>query len=108
MPRTIRKRQLRNKKSRKQRGGLDQNQINQIKSIQTTINENINKLVELLGNNVLDESVNLPIKTKPIAESQQENNNSVAIDNNTDATTNKTTDATPNKITDNTNDNNSI
>lgn len=103
MPRTIRKRQLRNKKSRKQRGGLDQDQINKIKSIQTTINENINKLVELLGNNVLDESVNLPIKTKPIAESEQTNSNLVAIDN-VVIDNNATTD----KNTDNTNDNNSI
>lgn len=103
MPRTIRKRQLRNKKSRKQRGGggVNEEQIAQIKSIQTTINENINKLVELLGNNVLDESVNLPIKTKPIAESEHANPNLVAIDN-------VVVDnyATTNKNTDNTNDNN--
>ena len=106
MPRTIRKRQLRNKKSRKQRGGANTEQIAQIKEIHKKIDDSINELVAFLENNVLDESVNLQIKTKTNAESQQKKNNSVAIDNNTDATTNKTTDATTEKNTDNTNDNN--
>lgn len=62
MPRTIRKRQLRNKKSRKQRGGVDQAQIDKIKKIQETIKKNIDDLLEVLGepknkNNNSDEHV---------------------------------------------------
>lgn len=84
MPRTIRKRQLRNKKSRKQRGGANTEQIAQIKEIHKKIDDSIKELVAFLENNVLDESVNLQIKTKPIAESAQTNSNSVVAiaDNN--------------------------
>jgi hypothetical protein len=84
MPRTIRKRQLRNKKSRKQRGGLDQNQINKIKSIQTTISDSIKELLSVLGesdpqeqviNDEINKIVNLKEKIKPESNPQQQVSN---------------------------------
>ena len=54
MPRTIRKRQLRNKKSRKQRGGdYTDEQKKKIEEIQKTINDSIEKLLIELGDSEL-------------------------------------------------------
>ena len=64
MPRTIRKRQLRNKKSRKQRGAADQAQIDKIKKIQKQIDDSIKELLSVLGESdpkkdtVIDEVTN--------------------------------------------------
>ena len=131
MPRTIRKRQLRNKKSRKQRGGYD---TEKIKKIQTIINDNINELLKELGEpeiqinsqntkasfmsnftrkakvfpttdtNSTSNTTNQDNIVEPKVESEQTTSNLVAIDTGVK----DDTDATTNKTTNNSNDNNSI
>jgi hypothetical protein len=80
MPRTIRKRQLRNKKSRKQRGGELTEQQDKIKKIGIEIDKNIQALIALLGEHesqnsnkidILDEKALLTEKLKPKSDSEQ-------------------------------------
>jgi len=62
MPRTIRKRQMRNKKSRKQRGGELTEQQKDIKKIQETINKNIEELIKLLDKPETPKNYNIQSK----------------------------------------------
>ena len=84
MPRTIRKRQLRNKKSRKQRGGELTEQQKKIKNIKVIIDANIDELIKLLGDDNTTSSNESVINTIV-------RGNKVAPDNTTTSTDDNTT-----------------
>ena len=77
MPRTIRKRQLRNKKSRKQRGGVDQAQIDKIKKIQKQIDDSIKELLSVLGESDPKKDTVIDEVTSPL------HNNGAVVNNGT-------------------------
>ena len=95
MPRTIRKRQLRNKKSRKQRGGnYTDAQKREIEKIQEKINASIKELLTALGNpepqpSVFNFSGNS--KVSPENNENNENNDNNDNNNNTSASVNNNT-----------------
>ena len=90
MPRTIRKRQLRNKKSRKQRGGnYTDAQKREIEKIQEKINASIKELLTALGNpepqkpSVFNFSGNSKVSPENNENNDNNNNTSASVNNNT-------------------------
>ena len=83
MPRTIRKRQLRNKKSRKQRGGnYTDAQKKKIEEIQKTINDSIEKLLIELGKPEPQQSSVFNFSGKSKVSPENNDNTSASVNNN--------------------------